>query len=111
MARVQIQDRTTEFRSILAQASKRQQSRLSSQRQSLLSDSQRNSTPKQRSDFSRKASEISRQIAATTAKLGRLAELAGRKTLFDDRSVEINELTFVVSSRVESYTYSKRSPC
>jgi len=101
MARVQIQDRTNEFRSILSQASKRQQSRLSSQRQTLLSDSQRNST-KQRSEFSRKASEISRQIAATTAKLGRLAELAGRKTLFDDRSVEINELTFVVSAGAKS---------
>lgn len=97
MAKVAIQDRTNEFRSILAQASKRQNSRVTSQRQSLLSDNERNaSTSKQRSEFSRKAGEISRQVAATSAKLGRLAELAGRKTLFDDRSVEINELTFVI---------------
>lgn len=97
MAKVPIQDRTNEFRSILAQASKRQNSRVTSQRQSLLSDKDRdNAAPKQRSDFSRKAGEISRQVAATSAKLGRLAELAGRKTLFDDRSVEINELTFVI---------------
>jgi syntaxin 5 len=97
MTKVPIQDRTNEFRSILVQASKRQNSRVTSQRQSLLSDKDRNdTTPKRRSDFSRKAGEISRQVAATSAKLGRLAELAGRKTLFDDRSVEINELTFVI---------------
>jgi len=95
MAKVQIQDRTNEFRSILAQASKRANARVTSQRQSLLSDQQKQ-PPKQRSEFSRKAGEISRQVAATSAKLGRLAELAGRKTLFDDRSVEINELTFVI---------------
>lgn len=96
MAKVQIQDRTSEFRSILTQASKRQTARVTSQRQTLLTDKERQPTPKQRSEFSRKAGEIARHVAATSAKLGRLAELAGRKTLFDDRSIEINELTFVI---------------
>ena len=108
MAKVQIQDRTTEFRSILAQASKRQNARVTSQRQSLLSE-QEKATPKQRSEFSRKASEISRQVAATSAKLGRLAELAGRKTLFDDRSVEINELTFVIKQDLSALDSSIRA--
>lgn len=91
-------DRTQEFRSILTQAKRQTHNRVTSQRQTLLSDQERAASqpPKQRSEFSRKAGAIARQVATTSAKLGRLAELAGRKTLFDDRSVEINELTFVI---------------
>jgi syntaxin 5 len=100
MARVNIQDRTNEFRSILQQASHRQKSKLSQQRQSLLTDSQRKdasaSPARQRSDFAKRATEISRGISATMAKLERLAQLARRKTLFDDRPVEINELTYII---------------
>jgi syntaxin 5 len=93
-----IQDRTPEFRAILREASHRLKSAPTSQRQSLLaaSSGQRPPTPAQRSEFARRAAEIGRGITGTMAKLERLTQLARRKTLFDDRPVEINELTFVI---------------
>ncbi|KAF2003815.1 syntaxin-5 [Amniculicola lignicola CBS 123094] len=98
---VSIQDRTDEFRSILAQAQRRQaQSKVGVQRQSLLSSQQKsdaNGNPqRQRSEFARKAADIGRGISGTMAKLERLAQLAKRKTLFDDKPVEINELHFII---------------
>jgi syntaxin 5 len=92
-----IQDRTPEFRAILREASHRLKSAPTSQRQSLLAASgNRPRTPAQRSEFARRAAEIGRGITGTMAKLERLTQLARRKTLFDDRPVEINELTFVI---------------
>lgn len=106
MATHSIQDRTPEFRSILALANKRL-----AQHKSPGSSIQRTSSPlpprqngaapapptrKQRSEFARKAAEIGRGIAATMSKLERLGQLAKRKTLFDDRPVEIAELTYVI---------------
>ena len=105
MTTTSIQDRTTEFRSILTQAAKRQQrtGNTSSQRQSLLTSTEQANanggpvpTRKQRSEFARKAADIGRGISGTMAKLERLAQLAKRKSLFDDRSVEIAELTYVI---------------
>ena len=82
-----IQDRTGEFRAVLAQAQKRQSStKFGSQRQSLLTESQRkaaNGSPNgdvraarkgARSEFARRAAEIGRGITGTMEKLGRLAE-------------------------------------
>ncbi|KAF2723592.1 t-SNARE [Polychaeton citri CBS 116435] len=101
-----IQDRTPEFRSILAQAQKtlarqRKAPGAGQQSQPLLTSSQQNGTAapptrKQRSEFARNAANIGRGIGATVGKLQRLGELARRKTLFDDRPVEIQELTFVI---------------
>lgn len=62
------------------------------------------SISRQRSEFARKAAEIGRGISGTMAKLERLAQLAKRKTLFDDRPVEINELTFVIKQDVSALT-------
>lgn len=99
-----IQDRTPEFRSILTQAQKS----LARQRKAPLGQSGQQSQPllqngtatpptrKQRSEFARNAAQIGRGISATMGKLQRLGELAKRKTLFDDRPVEIAELTFVI---------------
>ena len=103
MTATQIQDRTTEFRSILQQAQKKQNPRpVAAQRQPLLSDKQ-NGAPngivpirQQRSEFARQAAQISRSISGTTTKLERLGQLAKRKSLFDDRSSEIAELTYVI---------------
>jgi len=46
------------------------------------------------------ASTIGKDISSTTIKLGKLAQLAKRKTLFDDRPVEISELTFIVKQDI-----------
>jgi syntaxin 5 len=95
-----IQDRTPEFRAILKEASHRLKSAPNSQRASLLAASQkRDASPSaiaKRSEFARKAAEIGRGINGAMAKLERLAQLARKKSLFDDRPVEINELTFVI---------------
>jgi syntaxin 5 len=90
-----IQDRTPEFRSILAQAQRRlHTSKQKPASQPLLNDEP--PTRKQRSEFARQAATIGRGISATMSKLERLALLAKRKTLFDDRPVEIAELTYVI---------------
>lgn len=80
-----IQDRTSEFSSILGQAQKRLgTSKVGSQRQALLTDAQRrqaNGSPTgapnskaARSEFARRARDIGKGITGTTAKLQRLAE-------------------------------------
>jgi syntaxin 5 len=100
-----IQDRTPEFKAILKDATNRLRSAPNSQRQSLLSASQkRDASPAnlKRSEFARRAADIGRGITGTMAKLERLAQLARRKTLFDDRPVEINELTFVIKQDLTS---------
>ncbi|KAI4153317.1 MAG: hypothetical protein L6R39_001600 [Caloplaca ligustica] len=115
MGTASIQDRTPEFRAVLAQAQKNLSSRkVAGQRQSLLTDAQRqaaNGSPNgsakgprrgARSEFAKKAAEIGRGITGTMEKLERLAQLAKRKTLFDDRPNEINELTFVIKQDLAS---------
>ncbi|KAF5701170.1 syntaxin 5 [Fusarium mundagurra] len=109
MAVASIQDRTSEFKSVLAQAQRKQSSsKVSSQRRSLLTDAQKDVAnghaggPPRRSEFARKAAEIGRGISATMGKLEKLAQLAKRRTLFDDRPVEINELTFVIKQDLSS---------
>ncbi|CAF9903723.1 MAG: cis-Golgi t-SNARE syntaxin [Alectoria fallacina] len=115
MTTTTIQDRTAEFRAVLAQAQKRQSStKIGAQKQSLLTESQKRATngPPNgdikvarrgaRSEFAGRAAEIGRGITGTMEKLGRLAELAKRKTLFDDRPVEINELTYVIKQDLSS---------
>ncbi|RKF63259.1 Integral membrane protein sed5 [Erysiphe neolycopersici] len=106
-----IQDRTNEFKSVLSQVQKRQVTfKIGGQRQPLLSDSQKaaaNSNTNgdgkvRRSEFARRAAEIGRGIAATMGKLEKLAQLAKRKTLFDDRPVEINELTSIIKQDLSS---------
>ncbi|KAH7127130.1 t-SNARE [Dendryphion nanum] len=112
---VSIQDRTGEFRAILAQAQRKQaQHKVGGQRQSLLSTQQKaeadgSSPHRQRSEFARQAAEVGRGISGTMAKLERLAQLAKRKTLFDDRPVEINELTFVIKQDMAQLTSQIRS--
>lgn len=98
-----IQDRTPEFHSILQQAQKslaRQRKQpLGAQSQPLIPQQNGTATPPtraQRSEFARNAAGIGRGISATMGKLQRLGELAKRKTLFDDRPVEIAELTYVI---------------
>lgn len=87
METVSIQDRTPEFRAVLAQAQKNLSLRKGGgQRQSLLTEVQRqaaNASPNgsakgprrnARSEFARKAAEIGRGITGTMEKLERLAQ-------------------------------------
>jgi len=87
MTTTSIQDRTNEFRSVLAHVQKRQAiAKVGGQRQSLLSDTQRREASGSpngeakgtrrgaRSEFARRAAEIGRGITGTMAKLERLAQ-------------------------------------
>jgi len=84
MVSTTIQDRTQEFRTILAQAQKRQSAtKGGAQRQSLLSEAQKReangsahgvSPGSARSEFARNAAQIGRGITATMGKLERLAQ-------------------------------------
>lgn len=87
MGTTSIQDRTAEFRTVLAQAQKNLSSKKGGvQRQSLLTDAQRraaNGSPNgsakglrrgARSEFARKAAEVGRGITGAMEKLERLAQ-------------------------------------
>lgn len=87
MVTTSVQDRTAEFRTVLAQAQKKKSSaKAGAQRQSLLTDAQRrvaNGSPNgqpngprkgARSEFAIKAAEIGRGITGTMEKLERLAQ-------------------------------------
>ncbi|KAJ7596586.1 t-SNARE [Mycena floridula] len=93
-----IQDRTNEFRACVESIRNRTSlpSRESNQR--LLQASRKAGGGK--SEFTRMASNIGKDISSTTLKLGKLAQLAKRKTLFDDRPVEISELTFIIKQDI-----------
>ena len=79
MAATSIQDRTSEFKSVLALAQRKQNAnKLGAQRRSLLTDSQKaaanGDAQPRRSDFARKAAEIGRGISSTMGKLEKLAQ-------------------------------------
>ncbi|KAF8516542.1 t-SNARE [Hysterangium stoloniferum] len=85
-----IQDRTHEFRACVDSIRNRSAVR-NPAKQQLLQNGKNPASVK--SEFSRMAAGIGKDIAKTTGNLGKLAQLAKRKTLFDDRPMEISELT------------------
>ncbi|GAA5959821.1 hypothetical protein JCM3765_000112 [Sporobolomyces pararoseus] len=93
-------DRTTEFRSAVESAAFRISSASpnSAVQQPLLNGGAKPGG--QRSEFARMAAKIGKDIQGTTGKLEKLAQLAKRKTLFDDRPVEISELTYIIKQDI-----------
>ncbi|ROI37377.1 Syntaxin-5 [Anabarilius grahami] len=57
---------------------------------------------KQRSDFTLMAKRIGKDLSNTFAKLEKLTILAKRKSLFDDKGVEIEELTYIIKQDINS---------
>ncbi|KAI0080338.1 integral membrane protein sed5 [Panus rudis PR-1116 ss-1] len=90
------QDRTNEFRACVESIRNRSSlpSRGADAKQRLLQSHGRAEGSK--SEFTRMATSIGKDINSTNIKLGKLAQLARRKTLFDDRPVEISELTYII---------------
>ncbi|PPQ71121.1 hypothetical protein CVT24_009857 [Panaeolus cyanescens] len=93
-----VQDRTNEFKSCVDSIRSRSAlgPRHAEAKQRLL---QQNNT-KTKGEFSRMASSIGKDINSTNLKLNKLGQLAKRKTLFDDRPVEISELTFIIKQDI-----------
>uniref|UniRef100_A0A4W5L7R8 Syntaxin-5 n=1 Tax=Hucho hucho TaxID=62062 RepID=A0A4W5L7R8_9TELE len=57
---------------------------------------------KQRSDFTLMAKRIGKDLSNTFAKLEKLTILAKRKSLFDDKAVDIEELTYIIKQDINS---------
>ncbi|XP_017263596.1 syntaxin-5a isoform X2 [Kryptolebias marmoratus] len=57
---------------------------------------------KQRSDFTLMAKRIGKDLSNTFAKLEKLTILAKKKSLFDDKAVEIEELTYIIKQDINS---------
>ncbi|XP_028815950.1 syntaxin-5-like [Denticeps clupeoides] len=87
-------DRTLEFQSACKSIQGRQNGALSS-KPSL-------NAIKQRSDFTVMAKRIGKDLSNTFAKLEKLTTLAKIKSLFDDKSVEIEELTYIIKQDINS---------
>lgn len=95
-----VQDRTNEFRACVESIRNRSSiPRKGDESKQRLLQSQ-GKVPGSKSEFSRMASAIAKDISNTTIKLGKLAQLAKRKTLFDDRPVEISELTYIIKQDI-----------
>lgn len=91
-----VQDRTNEFRACVDSIRNRSAVRGVESKQRLLHKDRSSN----KSEFSRMASSIGKDISNTTLKLNKLAQLAKRKTLFDDRPVEISELTYIIKQDI-----------
>ncbi|KAJ1721690.1 Integral membrane protein SED5 [Coemansia erecta] len=91
-----LRDRTNEFRSLTTALRKRQQG-ATSMPETSKARPLANGTY---SEFSQHAGAIGKDIQDTTLLLERLATLARGKTIFDDRSGEINALTNQVKQRI-----------
>ncbi|KAF7228351.1 syntaxin-5a isoform X1 [Nothobranchius furzeri] len=57
---------------------------------------------RQRSDFTLMAKRIGKDLSNTFAKLEKLTILAKKKSLFDDKAVEIEELTYIIKQDINS---------
>jgi len=89
-----LRNRTVEFQQCVNTFNKRNKS----QHQ----NNQPNNIPPniKRSEFQTRASRIAKDISHTSELLGKLALLAKRKPLFDDKPVEISELTYVIKQDI-----------
>jgi len=96
-----VQDRTFEFKACVESIRNRSAvpSRGAESKQRLLNGYAKGGK-QSKSEFARMASAIGKDISSATIKLGKLAQLAKRKTLFDDRPVEISELTFIIKQDI-----------
>eukprot|EP00124_Ichthyophonus_hoferi_P002192 Ihof_evm15s139 gene=Ihof_evmTU15s139 len=85
-------DRTDELKSII---------RTQAERQNVaVKKLAKNPERAQRSEFNRMAKVIQTDINSTFTKLEKLALLAKKKTMFDDRPIEIQELTYIVKQDI-----------
>jgi len=87
-------DRSNEFMSVVKSLQSRQGNGVA--------PSHRNRALHQRSEFTQIAKRIGKDLANTFAKLEKLTILAKRKALFDDKPLEIQELTYIIKQDIAS---------
>ncbi|XP_071833317.1 syntaxin-5-like [Apostichopus japonicus] len=88
-------DRTTEFFSAIKSLQSRQGN-------GVITNHKRNGRQQQHTEFMQIAKRIGQDLSNTFAKLEKLTLLAKRKSLFDDKSVEIQELTYIIKQDINS---------
>jgi len=93
-------DRTSEFEALVERLQQRHDGSALERRALLNNSSAGHERIKNKTEFSLIAAEIGRNISNTTAKLEKLTKLAKRKTLFDDKPVEISELTYIIKQDI-----------
>ncbi|XP_039248948.1 syntaxin-5-like [Styela clava] len=88
-------DRTVEFQSVVKSLKSRQSN-------GGVPHKAQNNALKNRSEFSTFAKRIGRDISKTYEKLEKLTLLCKKRSLFDDRPVEIQELTYIIKQDITS---------
>ncbi|KAL1915512.1 uncharacterized protein VTP21DRAFT_6636 [Calcarisporiella thermophila] len=92
-----IKDRTNEFHKIvgsyLSRATNSSSSKSGLENRKYYASTQQSRLTSPKSEFSRMASVITRDLRLMEDKLQQLGKLANRRTLFDDKPTEINDLT------------------
>ncbi|XP_060531583.1 syntaxin-5 [Cylas formicarius] len=90
-------DRTSEFVNTIQTLQGRNFARANA-----TSDTRKSKVIQNHSDFMLIAKNVGKNIASTYAKLEKLTLLAKRKSLFDDRTAEIQELTYIIKNDLNS---------
>jgi len=93
-------ERTSEFASIVQNVKQKKDGSLPSS-----VGVRRNNPPKkltEKSQFFVIASQIGKDISETAEKLDRLQKLAKKKSLFDDPTIEIQELTAIINQDIKN---------
>lgn len=93
-AEMSCRERSSEFMSAVKLLQSRQGNGVHHQRQ--------NHALRQRSEFTQKAKGVGRDLSNTFSKLEKLTILAKRKSLFDDKPIEIQELTYIIKQDITS---------
>ena len=89
-------DRTAEFQSCVAIANRSNKQRDKGK--------ETNKGPRKASEFFTAASNISKDINSTSEKLQRLAQLCQKKSIFDDHTTKIQELTYIIKQDLAGIT-------
>ncbi|RCK56666.1 Integral membrane protein SED5 [Candida viswanathii] len=90
-----IQNRTIEFQQCVSTYDK-----INKKQHKQPNSNNHGTTPPKKSHFSQQASLIAKDISHVTELLSKLAILAKRKPIFDDKPIEIGELTYVIKQEI-----------
>jgi len=91
-------ERTSEFNSIVQSAKQRKEGNPSS----VGIRNNKNKKTIEKSQFFQVAAQIGKDISETAEKLERLGKLARKKSLFDDPTIEIQELTAIINQDIKN---------
>jgi len=94
-------DRTQEFLQVVNQAKQRKQTQNQPQIRTQPKTNGGVAAIRQRQEFNQHAKQVGKNVAKTFEKLEKLTLLCKKRTLFDDRPVEISELTHIIKKDID----------